>query len=216
LPEQTSEHGKAEGPTIEARKQVETLAGVGSPKSAKTKPIKHKPLWVEIRINSIKTYGIIDTGSGRTIFSKDIIKFLEDKSKSTVALTPTKRKAQSLTGQDLQLLGQTTLSLEVANIEKPTKFLVANNINIPVIIGLDVVKAFKLYIDVERNKISSTRGSTAILPEKPKETSDIFQAGSITTLEEKSGSLESLETDTTLPKEVSVKNLGKGNKSRNF
>ena len=102
-------------------------------------------LRMTVFINSIPLSGLIDTGSTHTLlkYSKDLKPFMIESEIKFLKVA---------NSEMISVLGKCTKEIQISNIKVPFEFLICSELNIPVIIGMNFLKAHKCVIDLSESE----------------------------------------------------------------
>ena len=106
-----------------------------------------KSLYLDININGKEEVGIMDSGSEQTLISKKLAK------EASLTVHPSSRKIKGINSGPSQVSGATQVNITVEGGEVNLEALVAD-IQEPVILGTDFLKAAEVAVDFSRGTVS--------------------------------------------------------------
>lgn len=107
--------------------------------------------FVKIKIGDSNLNTLIDTGSSRSILSEKSFQLTKQLNKNFQ--TSNVKAIIFLNGNTQSTLGQIDLPCEIGTVTKEISFVVVKNFHYKCILGIDVIRIFKLLVDGESNTV---------------------------------------------------------------
>ncbi|KAG8334052.1 hypothetical protein J6590_098183 [Homalodisca vitripennis] len=151
--------------------QGNSLKGLAFPK--KTRPInplapalpKVKPVEIPITFSNIKSSAVIDTGSTRSIVAKSVFDALSKLKGVVKKVEETSLTATAANGSDVSFKFLAHIHFKLACFSWTFPFLVANNLPVPVLIGLDLIQASEMSINAAQRQVSFPFDTSLVIAE---------------------------------------------------